>query len=323
MLPTLLLHLALLGASPDAPESLWLQVEAVPTEARLGDVLFVRISVHNRGDQPALAPVDCMMETGTLRLTLDDPEERTAYTFRADGTPAGFEPRRSVLSPGEARVLNVTMVRLPRLRMLSYRFWNPQLFGRRKLSLRAVIGELRGTSSPIVVECRPQSEMATLLEYYDGGSRFATYPADWEIYRPSLATFYLLSFPPQCSYPDKLTALEDALSEGSLRDLVHATRLTQAVYDAPSLDERRKATDALLQWVDAQPEIERQWLAMQIVSWGELKGLGEYCVEFIEHAIPRLPAQYAGRNLQDYYREIADQLRETYQQYRERQRHKP
>jgi hypothetical protein len=320
---TLLVIVALFADTREASEPLVVQLEITPTEAHLGDVLFLRISFKNRGERPLAAPISCLLENGTLRLRLYDAEERISYHFMPDGGPMGPGLREALLEPGTTRVVALRALPLPRLDQLESRFWNPRHWRvdktwAEKRYLIAGCGSFSATSRGIWIGRRGEHEMATLREFYNGGLH-SPVPPGWDWDRPGLGLFGATSFPLVGSLPEELAAIEPELSAGSLRDAVHGTRLTARLYDAKTLDGRREAADELVKWLDAQHEIARHWIAMQLVSWAwGNRGLGEYGFELVDQLIPRGPDEYEGRNWQDQYRKENDSLRQSYLEYLQR-----
>lgn len=306
MLWTLLLALLGLGAPAEKASALYVRVEVAPTKARLGDVLFVRVSLKNRGDTAVLAPETCWPQ-----LELEDPVEDTRYSFVSSPVGCGSPPKHVLLQAGQTRIVGGGVIRLPRLDRIHFRFWNPKSWAPREYSLIAHCAGTVGFSElDISIRRRPNKEMAALLEFYDGGYH-APVPPGWDTYRPTLGIFGLLSFPMVCSVPDELAAIEAKLSPGSLREIVHATRLTAELYDAETLTEKRKATRELLRWLDKRPEIQRHIMASSLVSWAtQNKGLGGYLFEFVDQVIPRLP-----ENSQQGCRKSNDDARQYYLKY--------
>jgi hypothetical protein len=288
--PALLLALAAIGGHSEERKGLYVHVEVTPTEARLGDVLFARISLQNRGGAAVSAPEGCSQEAGELRLQLQDPEEYTRYTFLPDGGPTGLRGKEILLEPGQTRVVSYSVIRLPRLDRINFRFWNPKSWRVGEYWLFAYCAGVSGRSArAIVIDRRPENEMTALLEYYDGEYK-APVPSGWDSWRPTLGVFGLLSFPLVCSMPEQLAVMEEKLSAGTLQHIVQATRLAAAVYDAKTVKEKRKITSRLLRWLDERSEIQRHCMASDLCGWAMgNKGLGEYSFEFIDQLIPRCP----------------------------------
>ncbi|HIQ20271.1 MAG TPA: hypothetical protein EYH34_03405 [Planctomycetes bacterium] len=289
MLVLMVMTHALLGAAgPRSGVYLWGQL--VPTEVLLGDVVYMEISIHNRGDRPVRIPASAGLETGTLGIEIYDFKEHTRfYFFSPAGCPAGFDVPEVLLPPGKSRVLCRQMLPVPSFECFAWRFWDPKKWrdGDYYLDLRC--GRFKGRSEAIGIRRRPEAEMQALLEYYDGGFK-SPIPRGWDIDRPTLATFGLLSFPTARSLPDELARMKEKLSPGTLRDIFHLTRLTAALYDAPSLWRKRQAMDRLFRWLDARPEIQRRSLAGDLYTWSShSRGLGTFGYELVDEAIRRLP----------------------------------
>jgi hypothetical protein len=313
-----MLHLLCLSCAMvvlgNGPSSVYLWGECVPTELRLGDVVFMRISAHNRGDSPVKIPAGGSLEAGTLSVEISDREEFTTFNFVPEGCPMGGDLPEIVLKPGEGHVIALLMLRVPQLDWTRWRFWDPRKWRPADYYLDLQCRELQGRSEKIFIGCRPEKEMAALLEYYDGGSK-APAPPGWDVDRPTLGVFGLLSYPLACSLPEELAKIEKLLSPGSLWDIVHASRLTAAAYDAGSLREKRDASAALIKWLEERPEIQREVMAADLVSWARVnKGLGAFCFEFVDHLIPLLPEtarEKARRGNDESRRRYLEYLRQT------------
>jgi hypothetical protein len=295
MLSGLLVGLLGLGAEATEAKALYVRVEVTPMEVRLGDILFLRVSLENRGD--AAIPVPRWPSSS---FVLDDPDEYTRYDFSLDlrdfsaiasEAAPGPKPKDVLLEPGQTRLVDVTILPLPSLNRVTFRFWNPKTWRSGGYCLRTYCAGVWGSAArEIRISPRPEEEMAALLEYHRGPGPIATPPPGWVLERPSLHTFHLLSFPVYSNMPQDLAAVEQKLSPGSLRDVVHATRLAAAVFDAKMTTDRRAAAAVLLRWLDERPEIQRQCMAPSLVDWAmTTKGLGEYSFEFIDQLIPRCP----------------------------------
>jgi len=272
----------------------------------------VRVPIENHGGRAIPAPLTCSLEVGTLALRLYDPEEHTSYHFLPDGCPGGTGYQRILLEPGKTHQVSLFMVRLPRLDRVNYRFWNPKLWKPSNFYLVADCGGVRGYSQKIRIAARPEKELAKLLEYYGEEVAPGELP-DWPIDRPSLHTFSLLSFPLNSAKPEYLAALEELLSPGSLRDLVHVTRLSQEVYDAKDVGEKRKATNKLLQWLRRQPETKRDWIASSLVRWvhtTNYRAFGAYSFDVLDELIPLLP-----KDFQETTRKENNERRQRYLEY--------
>lgn len=154
-------------------------------------------------------------------------------------------------------------------------------------------GLSQGTRGPFLnIRPRPEKEMAALLDSYGRHMKAEREQgADWDWDRPLV--FGLGRAPLEWSRPEKLASLEEMLSPGSLRDVVHVTRLAAKTYDSETVAEKRLAMGELLRWLDSRPEIERHWLAMQLKSWcWHNKGLGRFGYELMHELIARLPERY-------------------------------
>ena len=287
--PTLALALATLLPAHDVPKDLHLKVEVTPKEIQLGDVIFVRVSVVNLGKDVVMAPAPGTFEL-SLAFRLWDEREDIEYNFPMSGMLMGGGAMKKPLEPGEQRLVAHGVLPMPQLDKTAGRFWDPQRWPPGEYHLFASCQGIRGSES-IIIKRRPEKEMEALLKQYGAGPK-ERFPRDWDVFRPTLGRFGLLTFPIRCSKPENLAALEKLLSPGSLRNVAHVTRLTQAVYDTGDIDQKRQATKELLKWIDSRPEIEREYLAQEIYSWAsnwDNRKFTSYLFEFADQIIPRMP----------------------------------
>jgi hypothetical protein len=280
---------------------------------RLGDLVYVKLTVKNAGKEALVIPRTFTRNLGTLRFELYD---RDAYLYRFQPDGAGWgEVGESPLKAGRTRLI-YDCLRLPRCDQLDHDFWKPAGY-ELTASIRVGTRWFHSGAHPIALQGRSQEELAAIKEFYDGGIfKHRRPPADWGIHGPSLGWFGLGTFPTHVNTTEKLTEFEAKLSPGTLRNVVHLTRLAQAVYDAKATAEKREATTELFAWLDSMPDVEREWLALKLVSWSlQNKGLGEFSFEFTDQVIPRLPDQCGDRNPQEYYRKENQYLRQSYLKY--------
>lgn len=303
MLAQFLLLAASLGATIEEIDSLAVWIECTPQELQFGDVVFVRISVRNTATKPTVVPSQFPRDLGLCRLEVVDAREQTRFVFVPDGIGCGGVPN-ATLAPGDVAVVLYDVLAMPRLHWMGSRFWAPETWRPDSYELRAylrmgkqVYREVFGPE--IRIARRADGEMAALRERYGGGRWQRKAPLDWDWDQPTLALFGLTTFSVDASTRENLAALENTLSAGSLRHLVHVTLLTHAVYDAQELNRKRQATGQLLAWLDGQHEIARHWMAMRLHSWcWHNSGLGTFAYELVDEVIRRLPERLGAD--QDY-----------------------
>jgi len=265
--------LALFAVTPEQLEDLHVSFEGTSTEVRLGDVVFVRISVTNNGKKPVQLPPFFSRTTGNLDISVIDQERDTSFALRADcGGFAGYSATKE-LKPGERWLVAYDILKIPPLVSIEWPFWNPKTLSKEPYLLSATLEVNRfvsfGNWGPsLTIRPRPDAEMDKLLKLCRPRRGAWTRTAvSRDIYRPGMNWFGFTWAPPECSTPKNLAILDELLTPGSLRDIVHLTRLAQAVYDENSEEQRDHKLDGLLEWLDTLPEIERKCLAAEISAW--------------------------------------------------------
>jgi hypothetical protein len=175
------------------------------------------------------------------------------------------------------------ILKIPSLVSIEWPFWNPKTLSKEPYLLSATLEVNRfvsfGNWGPsLTIRPRPEVEMVKLLKLCRARTgAWTTAAASRDIYRPGMNWFGFTWAPPECSTPKNLAILDELLTPGSLRDIVHLTRLAQAVYDEESEEQRDHKLDGLMEWLDTLPEIERKCLAAEINAWAKgNKGLGLY-----------------------------------------------
>lgn len=321
MVPAFLLATVVVAAGPGDLTSLsvGLYIDP-PRELQLGDVLYVKVVIKNTGKEPVVIPGTFTRPWGTLRFQFYDGDSYL-YTFWPDGAGMGGSPKRP-LEPGEVRVLH-DRLRVPRIDRLEESFWKLQP-GFCSVTAFLKVGkyvELRSRGQPIVIVKRPSKELTAIKEFYDGGIfKKRDWPDNRDRYRPCLYHFGLGTFPIHVNTPEKLAAFEQALSPGTLRNVVHLTRLAQQLYDGKDDPERaQQAADALDAWLAALPPIEREWLSNAMFDYCTLVRPDPPMLDLAERLVPRLPEQWMG--IEGYREEARETIRKT-RHYREQIRSK-
>jgi hypothetical protein len=99
------------------------------------------------------------------------------------------------------------------------------------------------------------------------------------------------------------------LKAGSLRNIVHLTRLAQQVVDTSEVDARATAIQQMGEWVDKLPDIERECICEQLVTLA----LSERQIELVDigdHFVGRIPDRAGcGANRRAQLRKELSELR--------------
>jgi hypothetical protein len=253
-------------------DTLDVAVEATPTEIYVGDVVFVNITVTNKGNQPVLLPAEPLP---AWYLYVNDHKRQTRFTLGAEfGVDGGIGPHQ--IMPGERSPYlrgSPSLVNVPGWYWLDAPFWAPETLseGRYVLSFGLRVGGsgwVGGQGPTLTIRPRPEAEMAKVLELCDSRSPAQRdFPPDWDSARPSLAWFAYPLAPPRASTDENLATLDAILSPGTLRDLVRLTRRAQALYDTEDLEQKRKNLAELLDWLETFPHVQRQCMTDELIVW--------------------------------------------------------
>jgi hypothetical protein len=308
---------ALFAESPQNP-GLSVQLEYASWKVQIVDPWFVRLSIVNTTDEELQVPYSLLHSVRySIRWAKDS---SYSYSYQFPPEPEQFSSTsRQIhpLAPGERWIIDYEVLETPPLKELQHEFWRevvgtrdiymePRIWSR-SAELRELLPGCASFSAPSI-RLRPPAEMQWLTELLaEWAKRTAANQPEtgWEALGSRPLDFGLYSFRP---YPDlvrKLVADEDALSSGSLRDIVRLVRLTQTIYHAPG--ESQETVDELLQWLDTLPEIERHCLGMRIVSWASMSGHNTPAFYTLVYgAVQRLPQRlyefedYRAYRLQQY-----------------------
>jgi len=272
-------------------------IEATPTELRLGDVVFARIWLTYKGKELTAMPGKQFSRLiGNLSLKLIDQEHDTTITLPPDVSGSGM-PGSAEMKPGETWLVGYELLKIPPMKSAAYPSWDPRKLSTEPYLLRGhlTIGRrvvVDATGPSLTIRTRPETELAELIELHRGRpNAWRNIPADFDSHRSNMNWCGFTFAPPEYSTSEHLAALEKVLSPGSSRDIVHLTRLTQAVYDEKDPQQRRKNLADLCAWLESLPEIERNWMAMQVITWAAgNKGLGFFGFEVATEAALRLQA---------------------------------
>lgn len=234
------------------------------------------------------------------------------------------------MKPGEKWLVGYELVKMPSLQCTEWPFWDPQKLSKDSYDLGGTLRLGRDLTVPVAgsepiirtfrlgrhltvpvagpaVTIRPRrkAEMAKLLELCRGRGDAWTKknrPVGFDDDRANMNWFGFTFAPPECSQSENLAMLEKLLSPGSLRDIVHLTRLAQAVYDEKDVTQRRKNLASLCAWLETLPEVERKWMAIRVTEWAAPnQGLGPFRFEVATEAALRLQAGDRDPNLRKFH----------------------
>jgi hypothetical protein len=273
MLSPLLCAALALAAPADEPRDappVRMFMEIFPRSPMLGDVLIVKITAFNGGKE--VVPLSEEYEPAFGEILIQIGYARPyRYFWRGPGGfligPEGVSAPPVPLPPREKRVVFFGAMELPPIRDIRRDFWTELVKERGSVSIVARLGcrgcETFWSHESFRLHPRPKEEVEALLDAY--AQKMPKGFDDWGKLTPN--NLGLASFPPYSSTPEELAELEAKLSDGTLRDILRATRLLQIVADkdgARDAAQRRVAAKELIALLGASAELERQWLAYNI-----------------------------------------------------------
>jgi hypothetical protein len=278
MLSPLLCAALALAAPADEPRDVsafGMVMEIYPDSPMPGDVAFVKITAFNTGKQAVPAPQWRGGAFDAPTFQIDGPHYgqiggQRHYHYFWSGFGDNYEETvpPAPLPPGEKRVVFFGVLELPPIGDIGRNFWTELVKEDLPVTINAYLGyrgceksKRRWAARGFRFRPRPSEEVAALLEAYareppqDAGNRD----------KIVLDRLWLYSFPAGMAAPEKLAALESKLSDGTLRDVLHAGRLLKIVIadqDHPrGAVPRRAALEELTDLLDARgAELEHQWL---------------------------------------------------------------
>ncbi len=92
----------------------------------------------------------------------------------------------------------------------------------------------------------------------------------------------------------RLLEFEDKLAPGTLRDVVHLTRLRRALYDETDDTKKMKAVGKLVYYIDSLPQIERENVVKALLDRHTAVGGDPASFLLCEALIRRLPKNIFG-----------------------------
>ncbi len=245
-------------------ESLEMRMTPHAPRVHIVDPLYLKLVVRNQGDKAIVLPGGFSREIGTMRIELYA-ADGFAYRFNPEGAGVGGVTDVS-LRPGEEIVMYEQLFIAP-VGELDRDFWK---IGGGELTasvrLRPSL-ELRSGAFSLGIAPRPEAECALIKDIYGKGPAEFRQSHGHDADLPTLNTYGLLRFPLRASKPETLEALDAQLSPGSLKNIVRATRYTQAIYFDKPADKQALAIANLKKFVQRLPDIERECIAMQVVLY--------------------------------------------------------
>lgn len=293
------LALAAPGDEPPDTPSITAHMEVFPKRLMLGDLVFVKITAFNHGKKAVPLPEWYDALSGGLLIQIGG-KRSYRYFWRPGGFsigPLGWPIPLMPLPPGEKRVVFFGAIKLPPIREIRRDFWTDMIQEKGWIDVQARLvhpkGEtLRPFTSIEEIRPRPPEEIAAMTEAF--AKRSPRSSPGWP------------------TNPEKLAELVAKLSDGTLRDMLRARRLTQII-DAdkahPRGDaSRRAAIEELIALLDESAELERQWLAFGIfkrhyrrsaaldqIEWELIKAVVEKVPDFLMNQNDGNGATYAER----------------------------
>ena len=274
-------------------------MEIYPERIRLGDVLIVKVTAHNRGEDPVGLPSVYDPTLSYLRVEIGDPNAQYRYTWRGHGHGLGKIPL-TPLAPGDRRVVVFEAIEFPSVTELDRDFWEDMANDGRPAEVVVRMSHPDGKSfvkQDVVYTIleRNAPETVALKGLYAEDA-----PIQGSYVGPQPAHFGVSSFPSHMATAENLEELEGQLEGGTLRDIIRATRLMRIVTSLEetrghSNAERRAAAQHLLALLDQSEGLHREWLALNIFKWFYSHRTGPGIVpdmvewDFVEDITERLP----------------------------------
>ena len=84
---------------------------------------------------------------------------------------------------------------------------------------------------------------------------------------PNPKLFGLRNFSRDEDLVERLLDYEESLSPGSLRDIVHLTRLARALYDEKDTEKKVERAYDIVEYLEELPQIEREILQQRLFTW--------------------------------------------------------
>ncbi len=264
------------------------EMESCPKEVRIGDILFVRLTVANPRSESVEVFPSYSRDTSSLSYGLRLPTSRYSYSYWS-GAGSGFAPKVN-LAPGHSIVM-YDALKLPPPSELRHTFWRELVDSNGGPALTCYLGlqprdtegfrdlpKLHGRAAAEVDLIVQAHEKCQVVEYGREATRRLP-PANFTPFWPKLE-------------PETLRKLDEGLSPGTLHDVVRLTRIMYGIDAAKDPAQQERSVDELLQWFDTLPEIERYELALRVRSWITHDRSDPHYLSLSYGLIDRLPRQY-------------------------------
>lgn len=305
---------------PPHPDGLVVRLWIDNTRRTFYDPIFVRVTVTNTLDSEVPAATGAAGSAYTLEAG------RFVYSFDTGGYSLLAAARQ--MKPGDEWIVDYRALGFPPTDESEHDFWeNVSAAGEVPLSARFRIGQrARGTLGEVdealynnsrarvrlQVTTRQEAESGFLKSLFAEVSR-----------RDNPKNIYTLDrqkwgrpdgYPGPNSFGvnigvyngedliQRLLDFEDKLSPGTLRDVVHVTRLRRALYDETDGGTKTKTVEELVRFVDSLPQIERENMVKALLDChGAVPGdFASYLL--CESLIRRLPKNIYG--YEDYRTQV-------------------
>ena len=301
------------------------------------DPLFVRVTLTNTSDE-TIAVESHLHLQAEYRITHEP------FLYSVEPEWVGGLPKTSPMNPGEEWIVDYEVLQMPPIEMHDHSFWN-EIIGKRS-SVTATVGnppsdptvfvhppevfvhkDRNFQSSRFHIRLAKRSDMETeFIEDLYGEmaervrSRHLGHPEllEEDDFRPTPRAFGLDDFLPYKDLIQQLLDYEEKLSPGSLRDIVHLTRLMRAVYDSVEDEadhaEQIAAVDEVLHYLDTLPQIERENLLLRVIGWWPHFSKNRAYFRLVDGALKRLPKNiyhyddYAAYKVRDFGHDNPDFL---------------
>ncbi|MBR4835178.1 MAG: hypothetical protein IKU86_12750 [Thermoguttaceae bacterium] len=310
-----------LPAPPDAQAPFRVTAEIFPNVIRFGDPVYIAVYLENISSSPRsylsnlVRPVNDPLIFSVASSEIPGEEARCYFERQTRAEATFHRPPLETLAPGERRLWWRCVVELPPLEDLDEPFYRAlqekiaQAPVSCDLNLKTGVGALAkpvyGGDSlfcrvegrlPVVVESRPENEMATLRRWLDktkennllprvDGFDKVAWQDDASPDLPATPTSFLRfgsrSFSPwtfirpgnrKPSTPNNPTtldgwkSLETEFAPSTLRDEITLTRLQLEYYDAPKGEASDAALQTLVDWLSQRPTPQRVVLTDFLLS---------------------------------------------------------
>jgi hypothetical protein len=277
------------------------------------DPIFVRVTVTNTLGSEVLADTGAgRSEEYTLKT------DKFVYSFNT-GVPSGIAPPQR-MKPGDEWIVDYCVLGFPPTDESDHDFWEDVIAaGEVPLSARFRLGErTRGTLGEVDgalynnsrahvrlrVTTRQEAENEFLKSLFDEVSRRRRQRKSFTLDKQKWGRPY--GYPGPSAFGvnigvyqgedliHRLLEFEDKLAPGTLRDVVHLTRLTRALHNETDGAKKTKIVETLVYFVDALPQIERENIVKALLDRHSAVAGDPASYLLCESLIRRLPTNIYG-----------------------------